>query len=262
MNKKHTQLPNGMTLEGDLTPKDLLVYVTIKSHMNKDTKNCYPALDTIVKESGVSKPTVIKSISKLEEKNYLKVSKKGRSNLYSFSSCKNFEPFADEFLKSEDISTNEKAYLIASQQVMFKDLEGYGKISYSDSELSQIINLDKRSIAKYNKSLQEKGFLSIIPTESKDEITGIRIDEKIFYLNKLGQKIIWALQKHEEDIEELKEVTEENSKGIEILLDRISQLEKEHQIQKNLTDTLIDKFGLTKQEVEEINDCKNDEIQL
>lgn len=259
MSKKHTQLPNGMTLEGELTPKDLLVYITIKSHMNKDTKNCYPSLDTIVEESGVSKPTVIKSISRLKEKNYLKVGKKGRSNLYSFVACKNFEPFSDEFLKNKEISSNEKAYLIASQQVMFKDLEGYGKISYSDSELSEIINLDKRSIAKYNKSLEEKGFLSIVPTKNKDEVTGIKIDEKIFYLNKLGQKVIWLLQKHEEDIEELKESTEENSKDIELLLNRIKQLEEEQKAQKNLTDTLINKFGLSVEEIKEIN---NDEIQL
>ena len=35
--KQHVQLPNNMTKSGELSPKDLLVYVTIKSFMNKDS---------------------------------------------------------------------------------------------------------------------------------------------------------------------------------------------------------------------------------
>ena len=34
--KQHVQLPNNMTKSRILTPKDLLVYVTIKSFMNKN----------------------------------------------------------------------------------------------------------------------------------------------------------------------------------------------------------------------------------
>lgn len=259
MNKKHIQVPNNMTEEGNLTPKDLLVYTTIKSFMNKDTKDCFPSLETIAEKSGISKPTVIKSIVALENKNYLKVGKRGRSNLYTFSGCKKFEPFSEDFLINAEISPSEKAYIIAAQQTMFKDLEGYGKISYSDSELSKIINLDKRSIVKYNKSLEQKGFLTIVPTEATDEVTGIKIDEKIFYLSKLGQKIIWAIQKHEEDIKEVKEMAEENNKDIELLLKRIKQLEEQQKSNKTITSILMDKFNMTS---EEINQYNNEEIQL
>ena len=64
-NKQHVQLPNDMTKSGELSQKDLLVYVTIKRYMNSKTKECFPSLDTIVKVSGVSKPTVRKSIENL-----------------------------------------------------------------------------------------------------------------------------------------------------------------------------------------------------
>jgi DNA-binding MarR family transcriptional regulator len=220
---QHVQLPNDMTKSGELSQKDLLVYVTIKRYMNSQTRECYPSLDTIVKVSGVSKPTVRKAINNLKRLKYLDVRLEGRKNVYKFNPHKNFEPFSYEFLDFQ-LETNLKAYIMVVQQTMYKDVEGYGKVSYSDSELASIINLDRHTIAKYNKSLEEQGFLSIVKTDKKDPVTGLRIDEKIFHLNELGQAIIWTLQKHEEDIQDLKEKTEATSKDVEFLLNEIKRL--------------------------------------
>ena len=52
MNKQHVQLPNNMTLEAILTPQDLLVYISIKRYMNKDTKEAFPSLLTISSQPG------------------------------------------------------------------------------------------------------------------------------------------------------------------------------------------------------------------
>ena len=123
-NKQHVQLPNNMTVTKELDPKDLLIYVTIKSFSNSKTLQCNPSLETIVKKSGVSKPTVRKSIKKLEELNYIEVKKLGRGNDYRFNPHKNFEPFSYEFLEKENLTPNEKAYIIATQQYMYKDIEG------------------------------------------------------------------------------------------------------------------------------------------
>lgn len=220
---QHVQLPNDMTKSGELSQKDLLVYVTIKRYMNSQTRECYPSLDTIVKVSGVSKPTVRKAINNLKRLKYLDVRLEGRKNVYKFNPHKNFEPFSYEFLDFQ-LETNLKAYIMVVQQTMYKDVEGYGKVSYSDSELASIINLDRHTIAKYNRSLEEQGFLSIIKTDKKDPATGLRIDEKIFHLNELGQAIIWTLQKHEDDIQALKEKTEATSKDVEFLLNEIKRL--------------------------------------
>ena len=69
MNKQHYQLPNDMTKDGNLVPNDLLVYLTIKSYMNKDTKTCFPSLKTLSEKIQFSIPTIRKSISKLEAEN-------------------------------------------------------------------------------------------------------------------------------------------------------------------------------------------------
>lgn len=222
-NKQHVQLPNNMTKD-KLKPKDLLVYVTIKKYMNKDTLSCFPSLATIVEKSGVSKPTVLNSIKSLEQSGYIKVSKKGRNNLYTFSKHKYFEPFSYDFLDIDEITPEEKSLIIATQQFMFKDLEGYGKTTYSDLELSSKINMSYKSVVKYSKSLEEKGYLTTVRTSAKDTGTGIMINEKLFHLNELGQAIIWTLQKHEDDINELKEKTSSTSKDVDLLMKEINQL--------------------------------------
>lgn len=262
--KQHVQVPNNMTKSGELTPKDLLVYVTIKSFMNKDSKECFPSLDTIVEISGISKPTVRKSIEVLKKEKYLSVRIDGRRNVYSFNSYKTFEPFSYDFVRDKTIEPNIKAYIIATQQFMFKDQEGFGKISYSDTELSEIINLDKRTIAKYDKSLKEKGLLSVVKTDKRDAITGLQINEKIFHLDELGQAVIWALQKHEEDINTLKESAENTSKDFKVLLNRVDALEAEQRkskILEEITEELLKKSGLSKEDLlEEINRRANDNI--
>jgi predicted transcriptional regulator len=217
-----------MTKSGKLTPKDLLVYLTIKSFMNKDSKECFPSLDTIVKISGISKPTVRKSIELLKTESYISVRLQGRSNVYKFNPYKSFEPFSYDFIKDERLEASVKAYIAALQQSMFKDQKGFGKISYSDTEISEIINLDKRTIAKYDKQLEEMGLLTIVKTNKKDEVTGIKVNEKIFHLDELGQSIIWALQKHEEDINDLKQQTSSTSKDIEILTKDVRRIEEEN----------------------------------
>lgn len=225
--KQHIQLPNNMTNKEDITPKDLLIYVTIKSFMNKDTLSCFPSIATIVKKSGVSKPTVLKGILKLQAAGYIRIGKYKRSNLYTFSRYKNFEPFSYDFLNRTDISTEEKSLIIAEQQHMFKDTEGFGKISYTDLELSKKINMSYPSIVKYHKSLEEKGFLTIVKTSAKDSSTGVQINEKIFHLDELGQAIIWKLQQHEEDINELKKITDTTSKDMKIMMNEIKRLREE-----------------------------------
>lgn len=229
-NKQHVQLPNNMTINEELNPKDLLVYVTIKKYMNKESKSCFPSLALIVEKSGVSKPTVLKAITKLKNLNYIKVEKIGRNNLYIFNSYKNFEPFSYDFLDKKDITTEEKALIIAEQQFMFKDQKGFGKISYSDMELSGKINMSYGSIVKHHKALEKKGYLTTIKTSAKDSISGLQINEKIFHLDELGQAIIWTLQKHEDAINDLKEQTDNTSRDMKIVLKELDELKKKVEI--------------------------------
>lgn len=219
---QHIQLPNNMTSHKELDPKDLLVYVTIRKHLNKDSKECYPSLACISKECEYSIPAIRKSIKVLLDKKYITIRKEGRKNVYRFSPYKNFEMFSYEFFEKKDIAANEKAYIIASQQFMIKDVEGLGKMSFTNDKLGELLNISPKTISRLDKSLEEKGYLTIVKTNKKNLETGIFINEKFFKLDELGQSIIWTLQKHEEDIEEIKNET----KDIKILLSEIERLKR------------------------------------
>lgn len=224
-NKQHVQLPNNMTKEGILNPQDLLVYVAIKRHVNKDTKEAFPSLQRLCQLTGASINTVRKCISRLEENGHIKIEKRGRQNYYTFSQYENYEPFSYEFLDKEDLTFQEKAYIIASQQYMFKDIKGLGKISMSNKEISERINLSESTISKCNRSLSAKEYMQLIKLNVTDKDYGTAIQEKIFYLDELGQAVIWSLRNHEQRIEATEFKVDNNEK-------RIKSLEKDIELLK------------------------------
>lgn len=218
MNKQHVQLPNNMTTT--LTPQDLLVYISIKRYMNNETKEAFPSLQTIAEKCGASIPTIRKCIKRLEEGKYIEVIKKGRSQIYKFLKYNNFEPFSYEFLDKKDLTFTEKAYLIASQQYMFKK-DGEGKIEFTNKELSDKINMPPQTISKCNHSLIDKGYLDI--TKEKDPITDLVTTAKLFHLNKLGQAIVFILKNHEERLNIQEKQIEKNTEDISIIKDLIKE---------------------------------------
>lgn len=234
INKQHTQVPNNMAQDG-LTPRDQLVYAVLHSYNNSNNE-CYPSLQTLSEDSKLSIPTIRASIKSLEDKEYIKIEKKGRKNYYYFKKYITFEPFGPEFLKKKDISPTTKSYLIAAQQFMFKNIKGVGKISYPNTNLSQQINMPESTIRKCNKELERKNYLTIINNKSRDLETGCKTDTKLYDLNKLGQAIIWTLKDHEdritentENIKELIKKDQEKDKLIEAMQREIEELKKASQ---------------------------------
>lgn len=233
MNKQHVQLPNNMT--PILTPQDLLVYISIKRYMNNETKEAFPSLQTIAEKCGASIPTIRKCIKRLEEGKYIEVTKKGRSQIYKFLKYNNFEPFSYEFLDKEDLSFTEKAYQLASQQYQFKE-NGMGKISMSNKELAEKINMSESTISRCNKSLEAKGYLDII--KAKKHESGITINEKFFHLDELGQAIVFTLQNHEERLNKTEQNIENLMKDMSIVLKENKEL-KERLKELELSNTKI-----------------------
>lgn len=225
-NKQHVQLPNNMIKKNGLEPKDLLVYATLKKYMNNESRECFPSLETLSKDSGYSINTIRNSIVLLQDNNYISIRREGRKNVYRFNAHKNFEPFSYNFLEC-DLETNEKAYILAAQQFLIKDQDGFGKTTYTNEILGEKLNISARTISRLDSSLMRKGYLNIIKTQAKDPITGLYLNEKFFHLDELGQAIIWTLQKHDEDIEDLKETTESNSKDLKIVLQENDAIKKE-----------------------------------
>lgn len=216
MNKQHVQLPNNAS---DLEPKDKLVYLSIRRFMNKDTKIAFPSLKTISEISGASIPTLRKIITKLEKLDYFKISKRGRGQQFEFNELKSFEPFSYEFLDKKDISFTSKSYLVATQEFMYKDVENYGKVSYSDRELVDKINMPHSTISKCNKELEQLGYLTVVKNKNRELDTGCNKNTKIYHLTKLGQAIIWVLQNHEDRLVE----HEDRLQKLERLVEKLSE---------------------------------------
>lgn len=81
----------------------LAVYLIILSHRNTKTNRCFPSIELIAKETGMSRSSVLRIVGVLEEKGYLSIEKKtGESNMYFFpyenfkSNEKELEGFSGE----------------------------------------------------------------------------------------------------------------------------------------------------------------------
>lgn len=76
---------NAMIESGDVAkmgPYAITVYLVIKAHTNFSTGRAFPAIETIVEKSGVSKRQVIECLKTLEEFEYITKEKVGRNNVY------------------------------------------------------------------------------------------------------------------------------------------------------------------------------------
>ena len=214
--------PENEENQANLTPQDKLVYLAIRRYMNKDTMEAFPSYERLKADIKAVPRTIKKCVDNLVREGYLETEKRGRSIVYKFNNQKKFEVFSYDFLDKEDLTFTEKAYIIASQQYMFKDEPGIGKITLSSQDLAKRINMPESTISKCNKSLTAKDYLSIIRCNKRDEETGVVIQEKIFHLDELGQAVIWALHNHEERITN-------NEKTLNRALDEIAKLKAELQ---------------------------------
>ena len=223
MNKQHVQLPNDLGDISFIKPKDQLVYVAIKKFMNKDTKEAFPSLETLHKITKLSINTIRDCIERLVKSGFIEVRKEKRKNVYKFLKYDTFEPFSFDFIEKEDLTSEEKAYLVASQKYMFKE-NNEGKISFTNKELSEKINMPESTISKVNKSLVKKDYALLLNCKNS---SGINIKQKWYHLNKLEQAIVFVLQNHEERIQENTEDISKLKREIEMLKKQLSEQNKQ-----------------------------------
>ena len=224
-------LPKKEREEDQLKKYEILIYVCIRRHMNSQTKEAFVSLTTVSKESGCSRKTVLDIINKIQEKGYFKVDKRGRCNHYIFSNEKHFEPFSYEFLDNPKLSKAEKLQILCTQQYMYKTqikdengvVQGLGSISMSDSQLAKRTGLERHTIAKNNQSLIQKGFASQITLQTKDPETGLVNKQTIYRLNEIGQAIVFAIQNHENRLNEQDIRIEQLEKMVALLTRELKQ---------------------------------------
>lgn len=212
-NRQHIQVSSEILKNKNLSNNDIGVYLAIGKYMNKDTKEAFPSQATLVKDTNLALQTVRNCIRKLKSAKAFEIEKRGRNNIYKFSKDETFEMFDYEFLNKQDLSLSEKGFIAKIQPHMIKDGQE-GIIKYTYDELQDKTGLSVSTILRNNKSLAKK------------EYATIRIDEKIYHLDKLGQFIICALKNHEDRL-----VNNENE--IIALKREISELKKQLDIKNS-----------------------------
>ncbi len=224
--KQHVQLPTDK--DSELEPKDLLIYLTIKRHQNKDTKEAYPSLEKIAEESGASVPTVRKIIKKLVDTDYISFRVSGRKHVYSFNPYKYFEAFSYDFLDNKNLSFTERSYLVAAQKYMIKE-NGQGKMTFTNKELAEKIHMSESTISKINRSLEAKDYLLTLDTAIRDPETGLKKKEKIFDLNAYGQAVVFILKNHDERISDTEQNVASLMKDMEMMKKELKRLQKQNE---------------------------------
>lgn len=207
--KRHIELP---TTEGisDITPQDQLIYLGIRSFMNKDTLEAFPSQETIAERVGCCRNTVRKCIQNLVEKDYLRIRIEGRKQIYIFNKLKQFEPFSYEFLEDKSKSFTKRATLAATQRYMIGKETGVGKINYTKMELAKLINTPYPTLVRTLRELAEDGLIVNEKLPSGQQ-------QMQFQLEKYHQGIVKILLNHEERIEAHEERIEATEDDIQIL---------------------------------------------
>lgn len=216
--KRHIELPSTEGIN-DLTPQDQLIYLGIRSFMNKDTMKAFPSQKSIADRVGCCEKTVRKCIQNLIDKEYIQIEKQGRKQIYKFNKLKQFEPFSYEFLEDRSITFTQRALLASSQQYMKEKETGKGIIKYSKMELAELINMPYPTLVKATRELANKDIINTTKLPSGKQ-------QMEFALEKYHQGIVKVLLNHEQRIEN----TEDK---VSMLENTVKQLQEEIEKLKN-----------------------------
>lgn len=214
------------------TPYEALVYVILRSYMNKETLECYPSIETLSKAANMSKDSISKCIKALVDKGFITRRRDKKRIIYKFNEENKFEPFSYEFLQKNNLTSTEKGILILCQQYMFKDV-GYGVLKYSDRELGRLLNIPHATLSKTFNSLEKKGYLTMGNINNNKQLVKI----KQFNLTKLDQAIVFTLLEHGKDIDELKQRANKSDEIIDELTKRLEKLEKQERLRQRLEES-------------------------
>lgn len=215
--KPFVKVPNKMTELTDLQPKDLVIYANLVRYADRENV-CYPSLTTISSESGAAINTVRKCLNNLVKAGYIAITKQNNhSNTYTIlKRVEGFEMFSKEFLDNKNLSFIEKAYLIASQQYMFLNIDAsIGTIKFTSTELSDKINMPYSSLRACQKSLEKKELMQVLTDGSKT-----------YNLDKFNTAVVYKLKEHEDEILELKRENRNLRKELNSLQKEIREIKK------------------------------------
>ena len=240
---QHVEIPHeldNLKLVHTLEHGDKIIYAALRNYMNKDSRECFPAIRFVAENLQCSPTKVQLAIKRLLATGLLEKAKDGRKNHYRFPETdfdKQFEMFTKEFLYM-DLPLNVKEYYMDIQQYLYGKDTGKGKCSFSNAELARRTGWTVASVKKYNTILIEKNLLEEETSDYKDE-AGFPIIVKRFDLQGLNQAELWVKQvtaaviKHEDEIQQLKNEIQELRSDRQEDKRKIAALEKQLALKNN-----------------------------
>lgn len=141
------------------TEIDIAVYATIKSFMNRDTRQAYPSIRLIAKKLGISKPTVLNAINTLEKGKELSIIRGKKGNQYKFpEEVDLWKKINYEFLDISplELDATEKGFLICLRRLFHGNTD---IINLSGAEIARKLSITYETYKRRLKTLITKGYI-------------------------------------------------------------------------------------------------------
>ena len=162
INEPFITLPKNILIELDVY--DLAVYSHLNGYMNYQTKKCFPSLNRLKDEIGISKDRLIKSIKSLELKGFISIEKEQNSvNKYTFLDFKTPSRSSvppKEVVRETDLgSPSDRPQVVRETDTNKKNLTKRNKENKEREKPSKPFfeNLDKKEFIKQAKKDNELG---------------------------------------------------------------------------------------------------------
>lgn len=150
----------------DLSYKDQLIYLAIRSFYNSKDKYCYPSYKAIAKKAGVTPKTVSASVKRLRASRLIDVwtivGKPRHSFAYKFPDCETYQKIPYVLLDIPDLTSFERGMLI----LLFEYLDEDYTTTKSLSELETASGESYKTLYTQLKSLRTKGYITECYRES------------------------------------------------------------------------------------------------
>lgn len=223
---QHYQVPNILLQFPNLNWQDILVFGAMNIAKNKDTYEAKISQGKLAEILKVDRRKIARHIQHLlDAPVILFLRKEGRCKVYQMpKKYSHFECFSPEFIKDPNLSFEEKAYLISSQQFYILNEDNTLASTISNFKMCDKLKMSPNTIYKITDSLQDKGLMIKVPTNSKDLETGLKKDKYILFPEKYEQALLFVLKKHEEDIDSLKKENIDLKKAQEQMQNEIVEL--------------------------------------
>ena len=186
----YTVIKNDLLRSGDLKANTKILLLILLSYENKEEGFAYPSHSRLIKETGLSKVTLLKCLDELEEKGYIKrVKAKGGNNKYYIndniknSSTKNSTSEKDSSTKNDTTTSNKNSTLQLLNKNNKKEKTNLDKIIEAYTKNDLLVEAIKDFI-KMRKTIKKpvtdrglKGILNKLDKYGKDDLEKIEILE-------------------------------------------------------------------------------------